>query len=615
MTEVGAVEATWTDAWGRRRTTSTAARQAVTAAMGLDSADAKRAGRAVRIARRGGALPARGELVLEDGTVLRGARTVPRDLPYGYHRWRHGTSEQLLLVAPHRCPLPRGWRTWGWTVQVYGARSRASWGIGDLADLARLGRWSAGLGAGTLLVSPLGAANPAADPEPSPYYPSSRRFRDPLYLAIEQVPGYRFLASELAPLVRAGRALNSSAAIDRAAIRQLKLSALERLWRVSPAEGGTAGLAAEGPGDGARPDLQRWGLFSALSEQHGPGWHAWPAELHDPDGIEVRREGRRLAERIAFHVWLQRLLDAQLAAAGAELRLIGDLPIGFDPGGFDAWMWQPLLGAASLGAPPDVFNPAGQRWGLPPFVPDRLRLAGYRPFADTIRVAMQHGGGLRIDHVLGLFRQWWVPDGADPADGAFVSQPTDELLAVLAIEADRAGAVVIGEDLGTVAPGVRGRLASANVLSTRLGYFERRPPEQWPRKALAGVTTHDLPTVAGTWTGADLRDQARAGLAPDRAGLGRLRRRLARLAGIEPDTRLATVVERVHAAIGAAPSVLAVAALEDALHVRRRPNLPGTGRAQRDNWSHALPLTLEQIERNRGARRVARAIGAGRDRT
>ena len=614
MTRPGAVEATWTDAWGRRRTTTAAARRAVTEAMGLEPGEARRAARTVRIARRGDSLPRGGELVLEDGTLLGGARLVTPDVPFGYHRWRSGGEEQLLLVAPARCPLPRGWRTWGWTVQLYAARSRASWGIGDLGDLARLARWSAGLGAGALLVSPLGAANPAPDPEPSPYYPSSRRFRDPLYLAIEQVPGYRFLASELAPLVRAGRGLNGSAAIDRAEIRRHKLAALERLWRVSPAEGGTAGLAAEGPGDATRPDLQRWGLFAALSEEHGPGWRTWPAELQDPDGIAVRREGRRLAERIAFHVWLQRLLDTQLAAAGAELRLIGDLPIGFDPAGFDAWVWQPLLGAASVGAPPDVFNPAGQRWGLPPFVPDRLRLAGYRPFTETIRAAMQHGGGLRIDHVLGLFRQWWVPHGSDPDDGAYVSQATDELLAVLGIEAQRAGAVVIGEDLGTVAPGVRRRLASANVLSTRLGYFEQRPPDRWPRRAMAGITTHDLPTIAGTWTDADLADQARAGLTPDRDGLGRLRRRLARLADVSPDASLGTVVERAHAAVGAAPSALAVATLEDALHARRRPNLPGTDRAQRDNWSRALPLSLEQIERNRGVRRVARAIGTGRDR-
>jgi 4-alpha-glucanotransferase len=613
MTTAGTVEAAWTDAWGRRRVTPPAARRAVLAAMAMDRDGTRRAARAVMLVRRGSALPRGGEVTLEDGTELGRLRMLPRDVPYGYHRWQRDGEPRLLLVAPPRCPLPHQWRTWAWATQLYATRSRTSWGIGDLADLRRLAAWSRGLGAGALLVSPLGAANPAPDPEPSPYYPSSRRFRDPLYLAVENVPGYRFLASELAPLARAGRALNGLSTIDRAEVRRHKLAALERLWRASPAEGASRGAQADET-DAAWPDLRRWGVFAAMSEEHGPGWQAWPAELRDPEGIGVRREARRLGDRIAFHVWLQRLLDHQLAAAGGELRLIGDLPIGFDPGGFDAWVWQDMLGAASLGAPPDVFNPAGQRWGLPPFVPDRLRLAGYRPFIDTIRAAMAHGGGLRIDHVLGLFRQWWVPDGAEPSDGAYVSQPTDELLGVLAIEAERAGAVIIGEDLGTVAPGVRRRLAAANVLSTRLAYFERLPPPRWPRKAMAGITTHDLPTVAGTWTGADLPDQARAGVAPDRRGLALLRRRLAGLAGVQPDASLASVMERAHAAVGASPSVLAVATLEDALHVRRRPNLPGTGRAERDNWSRALPASLEEIERKRMVRRLARVIGAGRDR-
>ena len=614
MREPGPIEGAWTDAWGRRRETPPGARQAVRDAMALSAGERRLAAQAVMMARRGDALPRGGAVTLEDGTELGRLQTLPRDVPHGYHRWhRDGGDPRLLLVAPPRCPLPRDWRTWGWAVQLYAARSRASWGMGDLVDLRRLAAWSAGLGAGALLVSPLGATNPAPDPEPSPYYPSSRRFRDPLYLAIENVPGYRFLASELAPVARAGRALNGSPAIVRSEVRRHKLAALERLWRASPAAG-PSGPQPDGLTAAPWPDLQRWGLFAALSEEHGPGWQAWPAELHDPDGIGVRRESRRLADRVAFHVWVQRLLDRQLAVAGSELPLIGDLPIGFDPGGFDAWVWQGMLGAASLGAPPDVFNPAGQRWGLPPFVPDRLRLAGYRPVIDTIRASLAHAGGLRIDHVLGLFRQWWVPDGADPADGAYVSQPTDELLAVLAIEAERAGAVVIGEDLGTVAPGVRRRLAAANVLSTRLGYFERRPPDRWPRRALAGITTHDLPTIAGAWTGADLADQARAGVAPDQRGLGKLRRRLARLAGVASDAPLAAVIERAHAAIGASPPVLAVATLEDALRVRRRPNLPGTDRTRRDNWSRALPATLEQIERSRGIGRVARAIGRGRDR-
>jgi 4-alpha-glucanotransferase len=289
--------------------------------------------------------------------------------------------------------------------------------------------------------------------------------------------------------------------------------------------------------------------------------------------------------------------------------LIADLPIGFDPGGFDAWDWQPYLALdATLGAPPDRFNLAGQDWGLPPFVPSRLREAGYGPFIETIRATLQSAGGLRIDHVLGLFRQWWVPRGNAPVDGAYVSMPTDELLAILAIESHRAQAIVIGEDLGTVEAGVRRRLAAANILSMRLGYFERRPPTTWPRAAMAAVTTHDLPTIAGVWSGADLEDQAHAGVPPDPDAAERLLARLTALAGVSRNVPVDEVVLAAHAAIAAAPSILAVANLEDALRVRVRPNLPGTIAPARDNWSVALPATIEELRSDPFVARLASAM-------
>jgi 4-alpha-glucanotransferase len=324
----------------------------------------------------------------------------------------------------------------------------------------------------------------------------------------------------------------------------------------------------------------------------------------------VRAAADELADRVAFHAWVQWLLDEQLAAAGrAGVDLIADLPVGFDPGGFDAWAWQRHLALdATLGAPPDRFNLAGQDWGLPPFVPSRLREAGYAPFIETIRATMRSAGGLRIDHVLGFFRQWWVPRGNAPPDGAYVGQRTDELLAILAIESHRAGAIVIGEDLGTVEAGVRRRLAAANILSTRLGYFERRPPTVWPRAALAAVTTHDLPTIAGLWSGFDLEDQARAGVEPDPDAAERLLVRLVALTGVSRDAPLDEVVLAAHAAIAAAPSVLAAATLEDALRVPERPNLPGTVAPARDNWSVALPGTIEQLRDDPFVGRVARAM-------
>jgi 4-alpha-glucanotransferase len=607
VSERGApIEARWIDAWRRPRTTPRAARDAVLASMALVPGELRRAEHAVHVCAPGALLPAPGELVLEDGTDLGRVERVPRDVPFGYHRLRdeRGQGERLLLVAPSRCVLPAELREWGWAVQLYATRSPQSWGIGDLADLRRLAVWSLGLGAGALLVSPLLAANPAPDPEPSPYYPSSRRFGNPLYLAVDEVPGFAELAGELRPLIAAVHRLNDTPRIDRAAVQLAKLQALERIWsRTNAAQDPSLGRFMAVGGEA----LSLWGVFAALSERHGPGWRSWPAALRDPASTGVHRARRELADRAAFHVWLQYLLDRQLAAAG-RVRLIADLPLGFDPGGFDAWCWQGLLGSASLGAPPDRFNPAGQAWGLPPFVPSRLRLAGYAPIAETIRRSLRPGGGVRIDHILGLFRQWWVPDGARPQDGAYVRQPTEELLAVLAIESHRAGAIVIGEDLGTVPVGVRRRLAAANVLSTRLAYFEDRPPQRWPRRSLAAVTTHDLPTLAGTWSGADAGDQAAASLPADRRALGLLRRRLARLGGLGEDAGLDAALLAVHGAIAAAPSVLALASLEDATLDPRRPNLPGTTRAQRDNWSHALPLTLDQLERDALVRRLAAAM-------
>lgn len=608
----GVVVDSYVDAWGVRRSVSTSARDAVLAAMGLDPAAPHPTGTVapVRLGRPGQALTEPAELVLEDGSARGRVSRLPHDLPIGYHRLRRDGVDQLLLVAPARCHLPAGTRAWGWAVQLYAARSRRSWGIGDLGDLRTLAEWSAGLGAGAVLLNPLGAANPGHLPEPSPYYPSTRRFRNPLYLAVKQVPGSDLAASELAPIARAARQLNADRRIDRSEVLRHKLAALERIW----AAGGAGVPAVREPLAafelaGGEP-LRQWAIFAALAEVHGPDWPTWPAGLRGPDAPAVAAAARELGDRVAFHAWIQWLLDVQLAAAGgAGVDLIADLPIGFDPAGFDAWAWQEQLALdVAVGAPPDPFNLGGQDWGLPPFVPNRLRQAGYAPFIETIRATLRSAGGLRIDHVLGLFRQWWVPRGSMPAEGAYVAMPSDELIAILAIESRRAGAIVIGEDLGTVAPGVRRRLAAARILSMRLACFEPRPPTKWPRAALAAVTTHDLPTIAGLWTGADLADQQRAGVDPDVGAAERLVARLSTNAGVSRGATLEEVVLAAHAAIAAAPSVLAVANLEDALLVRERPNLPGTMEPARHNWSLALPAPLEAIRTDPFVARLARAL-------
>jgi len=607
-----AVAETFVDAWGVRRRPARPVREAVLAAMRLDSEapapiDARQP---VLVGRSREPVAPPAELVLEDGTSLGTIDRLPRGLPFGYHRLRRDDGEQLLLRAPARCHLPADMRAWGWAAQLYAARSRRSWGIGDLDDLRMLASWSAGLGAGALLLNPLGAANPGPDPEPSPYYPSTRRFRSPLYLAIERVPGRELAADELRRLARQGRALNAERLIQRPRLQALKLAALERIW-----EGGGARTPAVSAALGAfraaaGEPLEQWATFVALSEIHGPGWRRWPARLRDPAGRGVRSAAARLADRVAFHAWIQWLLDEQLAAAGsAGVDLIADLPVGFDPGGFDAWAWQPQLAlGATLGAPPDRFNLVGQDWGLPPFVPMHLRQAGYGPFIDTLRATLRSAGGLRIDHVLGFFRQWWVPAGNAPAEGAYVAQPTTELLAILAIESHRAGAIVIGEDLGTVEAGVRRRLAAANILSMRLACFERRPPAEWPRASLAAVTTHDLPTIAGLWSGADLDDQQLSGVPPDPSAAERLLVRLLAVTGARRGAPVDRVVLSAHAAIAATPSVLAVASLEDAQRVRERPNLPGTVAPARENWSLALPHTIEEMRDDRFVGRLARTL-------
>lgn len=583
------VDETYTDALGQRRTIAPEVRTAVSAAMRADGDGA--AGGGVAVVRPGRALPATGSVTLEDGTALGRLDHLPADAPYGYHRLDHEDgSSRVLITGPGRCHLPPDLRDWGWAIQLAATRSRDSWGIGDLGDLGRFAAWSAEQGAGFVAVSPLGAPNPGPHPEPSPYYPSTRRFGSPLHVDVRGLaPGV-----DLGDLEADALALDADRLIDRSRVLAVKRAALERIWAASvhDARAFEAWRAERGR------SLERWAVFCVLSERFGPGWHAWPEAYRDPDGAAVARAAQEDAERVAFHAWVQWTFDRQLADASAHLRRIADMPVGVDPGGFDAWDWQgQVADGMTVGAPPDRFNAAGQDWGLPPFIPHRLRAAGYRPFVDTIRAQLRHAGGLRIDHVLGLFRLWWVPAGMGPGSGAYVRYPTDELLEIVALESHRADAIVIGEDLGTVPPGVREALRRRRLLSTRLVLFERKPPEGYPRQSFAAVTTHDLPTIAGAWSGDDVRDQAAAGVEPDESAAALLRGRLADAAAAGGDATVHEVTMRLHRRLAASPAALVAATLEDALEVGERPNLPGTMSPQRPNWSVALPAPIEEIER------------------
>jgi 4-alpha-glucanotransferase len=546
----------------------------------------------VRVAQPGEPLPRRATLLLEDGSDFGELTRLPRDLPYGYHRLVGEAGETLLIVAPPRCPLPAE-RAWGWAVQLYALRSGTSWGIGDLGDLRELARWSRGRGARFALISPLHAAASVPRHEPSPYFPSSRRFRDPLLLDVEAVAAAlpRADVSELAP---AGHALNGERRIDRDRVAQLKRAALDELWRVARPQP-DARFAAYRRGQGAA--LHEWATFCALVEERAERWPSWPAGLRDRQPAALQAASQRLADRVDFHAWLQWLLDEQLASAAAEIDLVNDVAVGFAPDGFDAWTWQDLLVEdVTVGAPPDAFNAAGQDWQLPAFDPVRLRAARYRPFIETLRAAFRHAAGVRIDHVMGLFRLWFVPRGGGPKQGRYVRYPSGELLAVVALEAHRADAFVVGEDLGTVEREVRVQMAKRDMLSYRLMLFDGTDAAAYPELALAAVTTHDLPTIAGLLTDADLRHQAAAGLEPNIEGNATLRAPLAGLAprGVaEPPVKAVTL--EAYRRLAASPARLVAATLDDALRVEERPNLPGTTDERAANWSLALPRTLDEL--------------------
>ncbi|MFC9970147.1 4-alpha-glucanotransferase [Spirillospora sp. NPDC127200] len=544
--------------------------------------------------------------------------TLPDETPLGWHRLRvrQGAAEQSapLLVAPASlAPVPRAW---GLTAQLYSVRSRASWGMGDLRDLADLAAWSGGdLGAGFVLVNPLHAAEPVPPVGPSPYSPMSRRFGSPLYLRIEDVPEYAALPPEerervdllSAPL--RGRD-DSMDVLDRDAVWTAKRHALELLYRWSGGSAGHPAYAAFREREGAA--LSAFATWCALTEEQGPDWRTWPAELQDADGPAVALAAKRLAERVDFHAWLQWLLDEQLTTAqraardaGMPLGIVHDLAVGVAHGSADAWIYRAMFAPGmSVGAPADEFNQRGQDWGQPPWHPGRLAESAYLPYRGMLEAALRHGGGLRLDHAMQVSRLWWVPDGASPAEGTYVRYDRDVLLACLTWEAARTGGVVVGEDLGTVEAEVRDGLAERGVLGTSLLWFERdrrdkpKPPGTWRELSLATVGTHDMPPIAGFLHGdhIELRDRLGLFTRPPAEELADHHRRLgewlellaaeglletppaAILAALErgQGDHDAEVTAALHALLVRTPARLIGISLADAVGERRTQNQPGT---------------------------------------
>lgn len=571
---------------------------------------------------------------------------LPDDLPLGYHQLRvvagpddAEDATSTVAVVPARAPLPTGDdRAWGWMVQLYAVRSAGSWGIGDYADLAELARWSGrDQGAGLVLVNPLHAFAPVGPVQNSPYYPASRRFSSPLYLRPELLPEYQAAPADVRARVDELAAAfspegDAETRIDRDAVWAAKKAALEALFphRVERPE------AEQSQG------LTDFATWCALAEEHGPDWHDWPSELHDPHGKAVARARDLRAERVAFHAWLQRCCTEQLAAAqraaveaGMRIGIVHDLAVGVDPGGPDGWALQDDLAVGfTIGAPPDALAQQGQDWRLPPWRPDRLAATGYEPFRDMVRAVLSKGGGIRVDHVLGLFRLWWVPEGAGATEGTYVHYDAEAMLGILSLEAARAGALVVGEDLGTVPDHVRSALTEHGILGSAVLWFEKDedddsplPPAQWRELAMATVTTHDLPTVAGWWRDEPVRVRQELGLlsrSPEKELASSREERDALLkavadegllpVGSEPDEQAVSVA--LHGMLTRSPARVVLAALGDAVGDVRQPNLPGTT-DEYPNWrlpvadESGRPVPLEKLEKDPRVDRLARTLHEG----
>lgn len=631
-----------------------------------------------------------GPAPLPEGTVLRvetesgEVRDWGVDLPLGVHRLRAyapdgRAAHASLLVVPDRLPAPAS-RSAGLLVQLYSVLSRRSWGMGDLGDLAELVDW-AGRRAGTgfVQVNPLHQAVPPAPGEASdasPYRPSSRLFPDPVYLCVPQIPEYGQLVG--ADRERAERLLTQAAGlreavlgpsgqVDRDAVWALKRSALELLHRVKPAPARAEAYADFVAGRGqALEDHATWNL---LADLHGPDWNSWPPGLEDPRSPRIARIRSEHPHAMDFHRWVAWLTDTQLAdaqrtarEAGMSIGLIQDLAVGVHPSGADTWAWQGLFAQGmSIGAPPDAFNAAGQDWSLPPWRPDVLHDLGYAPYRELLRAQLRHSGGLRVDHVMGHFRQWWVPSGSSPADGTYVRYDAGAMLGLLTLEASRTGALVIGEDLGTVAPGVREELAERGVLGTSVLWFEREhgtdeaaagdevadsdttasplPPEKWRAGALATVTTHDLPSTAARLSGDHIRLRRELGLlsgssarlAAEAEGDAEVTHAWLRLCTERGLPGAGTEAERVAALyrlLARTPAALVGIWLPDGVGDRRPQNVPGT-RNEYPNWRLPIAdgsgraLTLEQLTEHPRLRgllhsvreELARQAGGGGDRS
>ncbi len=589
---------------------------------------------------------------------------LPGGMPTGYHRLDGATERDgytTVIVTPRRCwtapALQAGARWWGPCVQLYALRSARNWGMGDFTDLRGLAAGMAGLGASFVGLNPLHALFPDRPEAASPYSPSSRNMLHPLYLDVEAVPEFQECA-EAQRLVAADdfqrrlAQLRATELVDYAGVAQAKYAVLELLWahfreqHLAPASAHAARFQAFLHRGGEA--LRAHALFEALQEHlcaADPsiwGWPAWPEAYRSPRGEAVTAFACAYEPRVGFRAWLQWQAELQLQAAQSQARAAGmalglyrDLAVGVNEGGSETWT-EPDVYALGMhvGAPPDPLNALGQNWGLPPFNPRRLLAGRYQPFIDTLRANMRHAGALRLDHVMGLMRLFWI----SPTGASYVAYPLEDLLGILALESHRHQCMVIGEDLGNVAPRMREAMHEHALLSYRPLFFERthgggfRSPHDWPEQALAVVSTHDLPTLQGFWSGEDLELQARLQLYPDehmrhQAVLDRVQDRVQLLIALEREGLLppgatadpsslpectTALVDAVHVYLARTPALLMGVQLEDVTQQRLQVNVPGTSEAVFPNWRRKLAVAVEALVEEPRMLSLATALRAQR---
>jgi 4-alpha-glucanotransferase len=611
-------------------------------------------------------LPVLDERSLAGLDFARLSLVLPTDITPGYHHLQiEKTDGQVigrcrLIVAPESCFEPetpsRGNRLWGLAVQLYSVRSRRNWGAGDFSDLVTLIRKSAALGMDVIGLNPLHALFPADPHLNSPYSPASRRFLNPVYVDPEIVP--EFLRSPSARQLVAGgefqarlAALRSRDRVDYAGVTEVKEQVFRLLFRTLMTEGDADRRQVFSRFvDRSGKPLKYLCIFYCLQEYFSSGgrsggWQCWPPAYHDPDSKAVREFAERHRERIRYHMYLQWLAHEQLAAAedaareaGMKIGVYRDLAVGVNGAGPEAWEDRELYTPrASIGAPPDPLALQGQDWGMPPMRPDVLRERGYQPFIDLLRANMGSGGALRIDHVMMLYRLWWVAVGQPPGEGTYVYYDLDAMMGILALESQRHRCLVIGEDLGTVPEAIRHAMDDFGVYSYRVFYFEHdehgapRRPSGYPERALVTVSTHDLPPLASFWRASDIELRQRLALYPDeqtRADTLSFRRRQQKsILEALRETGLYTsaddgakdlrrpvspsLAEAIQVYLASSRARIMVVQPEDLLLMEDPVNVPGTS-DQHANWQRKLSVDLEEWLESDQVSRLANRISAAR---